>query len=185
MSYLDIDWLRTNHTLIHYFGLGFIQVKLGPSERMHFYVPGLEPIVPREDVHNHRYDFDSSIMRGSLTQELYSFVPSRWPFGPLGDHMIEEVSCEEGAERRTLSGTFDVALSSMHTYLEGSSYFISHDQFHRVTPGNRGCITLVRRSGYRKPLAQVIKPVGGPSVCPFARKIPEDELWELVAQALA
>lgn len=182
--YLDVDWLKANHTMIHYFGLGFIQVKIDRLTRMHFYIPGLEPIVPEEDVHNHRYDFESMIVGGSLTQELFSFAPSRWPNGPLGGYVIEEVSCEEGATPERSLGTFDAWMNSRHMYSRGSSYLISHEQFHRVIPSSRGCITLVKRSDYRKALAQVMKPLKGRSVCPFSKKIPEVELWELVAEAL-
>lgn len=37
---MNIDWLKANSTMIHYFGLGFIQVKLGDLDRVHFYLPG-------------------------------------------------------------------------------------------------------------------------------------------------
>lgn len=35
--YLDTDFLRKNHQLIHFFGLGFVQLKLDANLRMHFY----------------------------------------------------------------------------------------------------------------------------------------------------
>lgn len=40
---LNLAWLKANHRTIHYFGLGFIQLKLDESRRMHFYVPSLKP----------------------------------------------------------------------------------------------------------------------------------------------
>jgi hypothetical protein len=175
-----VEYLRANHSMIHYFGLGFIQLKLNDRERMHFYIPGLEPIVPEEDVHNHRYDFQSTILRGRLTQELWS--PHR---SAEGTHVIEEVTCEEGVAAERTPGIFILEMDSSHTYVEGSSYMVSHRQFHKVRPGSEGCITLIERSGYKKNLAQVVKPIDGDSICPFSRKIPEDELWGLVRKALS
>lgn len=180
MNYTDIDWLKGHHSMIHYFGLGFIQLKLDETERMHFYIPGLEPIVPEEDVHNHRYDFQSTILRGQLTQELWTPRLST-----SGTHVIEEVTCEEGMEGTRSPGHFILEMDSSHTYREGSSYMISHRQFHKVRPGPEGCVTLLERSGYKKNLAQIVKPTNGESVCPFSRKIPEEELWELVRKALS
>jgi hypothetical protein len=176
VNYLDIDWLRANHTMIHYFGLGFIQVKLGESERVHLYIPGLDPIVSEEDIHDHRYHFDSLIMAGSLSQDLFTVEAV-----DQGTHAMDEVSCEEGEEPRRVADSLAVQLMSGHTYAQGSSYSIRHDQFHRVRTHPDGCATLVRRSGYMKPRARVVKPIGAAAICPFSRKIPEGELWGIVA----
>ena len=57
--------LKTNP---QYFGLGFIQCKINQHERVHIYHPDLMPIVNiEEEIHNHRYDFESTILMGKLT----------------------------------------------------------------------------------------------------------------------
>jgi len=43
-QFLDIDWLVKNHELIHYFGLGFIQLKLNQSEIV--YPKNYQPTCP-------------------------------------------------------------------------------------------------------------------------------------------
>jgi len=177
-DYLNVDWLRANHTMVHYFGLGFIQLKLDDMERMHFYIPGLEPTVPMEDVHNHRYNFTSRILKGTLTQYLYTVRQD-----VVGHHELEDVTCAEGETPYQHPGVYWVTQDSSHTYAAGSSYFISHAQFHKVKP--RGlCITLLDRSLHRKDRAQVARSIGTQPVCPFGKKIPEPELWEHIAEAL-
>lgn len=84
----DLDYLKSHCTLIHYFGLGFVQLKLRDGRRMHFYTESLPAIVGDDDVHNHRYDFTSQVLSGYLVQHIYRVVP--------GDtHTLEQESCKK------------------------------------------------------------------------------------------
>jgi hypothetical protein len=168
---LDIDWLKANHQMIHYFGLGFIQLKLDQTNRVHFYTSELPPIVDDEDIHNHRYDFTSKIISGKITNYLYSEIE--------GDtHFKSDESCKEGMNSETLQACCGVLLTSIHTYVAGSEYFVDHNTFHRVAATD--CVTWVIRSGYKKEYAQVIRPMNSVKVCPFGKKLPDDKLWEIV-----
>jgi hypothetical protein len=71
--FLDIDHLRATGARPHWFGLGFIQLKLTNNERMHFWHPDLQPIVPEEEIHDHRYDFESFVIKGELRHQIYTF----------------------------------------------------------------------------------------------------------------
>ena len=70
---LDIDFLQTNCQRLYFFGLGFIHVKLNESERVHFYTNAFQKTTLAEEVHNHRYDFESIILKGTFVQEIFSF----------------------------------------------------------------------------------------------------------------
>lgn len=171
MPELKIDWLKSNYKMIHYFGLGFIQLKLDHVNRLHFYTSELPPIVDEEDIHNHRYDFTSKILGGSITNYLFAET--------IGDtHWKEDESCKEGVASGTPRRDCGVIMTSMHTYVAGSEYFIDHNTFHRVA--SKDCITWVIRSDYKKDYAQVIRPVRSSKVCPFSQKIAEDKLWEII-----
>ena len=62
----------------HYFGLGFIQCKINQYERIHVYHPDLMPIVNiEEEVHNHRYDFESKILMGKIKNKKYQFLENK------------------------------------------------------------------------------------------------------------
>jgi hypothetical protein len=172
--YLDASWLKANHKMLHYFGLGFIQLKIDDERRMHFYTPELPPIVPEEDVHNHRYDFSSTIVKGEFHQELFNLMD--------GDtHIIEQESCQEG--QHTAGGQpCAIMLASRHSYPIGSRYWLSHTMLHRVQAEN--CVTFLERSPYAKPLADVVRPKGAFKVCPFSQKIEVEQLWAIVEKML-
>lgn len=173
---VTLEGLKKQCTHIHYFGLGFIQIKLGPTHRIHFYTNLLPPIVDKEDVHNHRYDFTSTVLYGNFIQELFTVIE--------GDtHVLEEESCTEGYVREaSKSKVCSIEKTSNQHFSAGSSYFISHKTFHRVEASN--AITFLSRSNYKKELAEVVKEKGKPNICPFSKKIPENELWNIVENIL-
>jgi len=93
---LTEDALRRFGVAPHYFGLGFIQIKLTPDLRVHFWHPELTATVAEEELHDHRYDFRSHVVHGSTTHQVFEFLRDE-----KGDHEVVEVSCQE--ETRTVS----------------------------------------------------------------------------------
>lgn len=174
--YLDIDWIKKHCEMIHYFGLGFIQVKLtshGTSirRRMHFYHWKLPPITDGEEVHNHRYNFCSTILRGNFSQELYQIVE--------GDsHLLEKESCKAGVEINEPGKPCGIASISSQVFSAGSSYCIDHKTFHKVQ--SRYAVTMLTLGEVEKDFAEVVRPRMAEKVCPFSKNMPEGELWEFV-----
>lgn len=179
----NIDWLKSEAAMIHYFGLGFIQLKLkDPSVRIHFYTKLLPPIVAEEDIHNHRYGFKSYIIKGEFTQEL--FLPVRVTDTDQEDssYVIEKESCKEGQTADVYG--YCESFKSIHKakYAKNSNYHLDHETFHRVS--STDAITLLHREDYKKDAALVARPIGGTKVCPFSQKIEEPRLWEIVEECL-
>jgi hypothetical protein len=169
---INVDWLKQNNQMIHFFGLGFIQLKINDRFRLHFYSPSLPSIVGKEDVHNHRYDFKSTILKGMITQELYARVSGN-------THTMEQESCKDMVEHKAVSTECAIIMLASVEHLAGTSYWIQHDTLHRVyTKGST--ITLLDRGPYAKELADVIRPRGSSKVCPFSVKLTESDLWEIV-----
>lgn len=159
---------------MYYFGLGFIQLKIDDTYRLHFYSPELPPIT--EDIHNHRYDFYSRILKGSLTNYRYSIANG-------SDFIMSNESCNPDIDAPANKKFCNAALASQNTYTGDKSYAdksyrVAHDEFHRVEATN--CITLLSRSDYKKEFAQVVVPRNKESVCPFSKQIPEKRLWEII-----
>lgn len=173
---LSVDWLKKNHQMIHYFGLGFIQLKIDKYRRLHFYTSELPPIVDDEDVHNHRYNFTSFVLKGDFCQHVFDVVPGM-------THVMEEETCRKGEEAKCWVVSCSLELNSQHNYSQGSLYMVSHKTFHRVYAKN--CITSIVRSDYKKENAQVVRPVGAPKICPFSQQVEESRLWEIVASMLS
>ena len=173
-----IDELRRGETP-HWFGLGFIQLKLDYVNRMHFWHPDLTADVPDEEVHNHRYSFRSTLVAGALTNEIFSFEPHSG-----GQYEMVSVSCKKGdgdiwearGNRKSLA-FIPVA--------RGERYYLDRDTFHRTHA--RFAITRLQRNcdvPFR-PRAMVLKQVDGPRVCPFGNDIPVGRLWEYIEDCLA
>jgi hypothetical protein len=175
-NYTNIDWLKANHTMIHPFGLGFIQVKLNDTERMHFWHPAFHR--EREEVHNHRYDFHSTILVGSMYQELYSFWDMPGPYEMFNTDCAPAI---EGAEPKALiEGTIRLDFAGIHN--TGSEYTLNNTTFHRIEANK--CVTFLRRGPKLKEFAQVIHEKNTPITCPFEEKMDADTMWVIVEECL-
>jgi len=169
---LDIDFLKTNCQRIYFFGLGFIQVKLNDSERVHFYTDEF-PKTSIEEVHNHRYNFKSTIMKGTIVQELFSF-----DLHDQGECLITKETCNPEIKKEFEKRRCRIKLLQRQTFSAGSSYWTDHDTLHRVESND--AITYLHRGSYMKDEADVIYPVSKETICPFSVKVPDEKLWEVI-----
>lgn len=174
-----VDMLRSLGVKPHFFGLGFIQLKLSDEQRLHFYHPSLSANVPEEELHDHRYDFTSHVISGSLHNEIWEFSPD-----PEGEQDKVLVSCDKSDP--VPEGTASVRGQARNvlsfTTVAGGSYFISHDRFHRVK--GEECITLITRKPKQKRFATVIRGTGADHVCPFDVSLSEGDCWKIIGEML-
>lgn len=163
----------------YFFGLGFIQCKVSQEERYHFYHPSLVPLVNiEEEIHDHRYDFNSTIIKGKLINKLYHFSPSE-----NGNYYKEEESCNPEIKINNPNIVLgNIAPISINKYEENDTYFISHEEFHTIN--THECITHLKRSEYKKEFAHVIRPIRGIKTCPFSKKIEQEKCWEMIKEML-
>jgi hypothetical protein len=183
--YLNTDNLRDlaakYESKPYWFGLGFMQLKLNDSERMHFWLPDL-PAIERDEVHNHRYDFYSRVLAGMLIHETFQVN-----YDLNGDFELFETDCspeKEGTDPKHLLPCF-LQPTGKYTLYAGTSYTFFHDAFH-TTRNTRYAVTFLSRSLKTKESALVAKPRGTKSTCPFAdaKSISEKECWERIDAAL-
>jgi hypothetical protein len=169
---LNTDWLRKNAQHIHYFGLGFIQLKLSATDRLHFYTSKLPKTVAREEIHNHRYNFVSTIVAGTFRQELFELIP--------GDtHLLTQETCAADDDRVFPKNPCAIEKVFDETYTMGQRYYIDHHTFHTVS--SDFAITHVHRNGkYAKDLADVVYPRDNSPICPFSVNAPTGDLYEIV-----
>lgn len=162
----------------HYFGLGFIQLKINVEERLHFYHPEIMPILDQEEIHDHRYSFESTVIKGSLKNELFIFDKIENEKAKYG---LFEVSCKKedaGHEPRFLSGVKPIEITTF-TCGHDQKYSLSHRAFHRIEYFEP-TITHLKRGNIIKDYANVIKEKDAPAVCPFSKVMTQDELWEII-----
>lgn len=164
---LDLDWLRNNNYQAHFFGLGFIQVKLTPTQRLHFYHPSLPAFV--ESPHDHRYHFLSKVIKGGLYYDVWDTDDVE------GSKFVAEIeSCKAPGSDDSVDIPPETVLRLSHvgTYYAHmcSSYFMNMNTFHTVSPDFLvgPCITFLTRTSPQKKLARVIQTME--KVCPFLSK---------------
>lgn len=173
----SIDQLRSIATPA-FFGLGFIQLKVDQTYRYHFYHDSLTPIVPDDEIHDHRYNFKSHILQGTFIQLLYNFVPDT-----DGAYEIQNVDCQGPTDQTFEKSYGNLKLINRSTYTVGSSYWINADVLHTVI-AHENAITLLERSTVNKNYARVARPVNSNTVCPFSQPIAESRCWELIEDML-
>lgn len=172
---INIKSLKDNHVRLYYFGLGFIQLKINDVWRLHFYSPKL-PVIT-EDIHNHRYGFLSKVLKGSLTNHVVEL-----DYTDSDDHKILSVSCDEKFKAPTDESYVGIKSITTDTYTVGQGYVMTPDMFHRTTANN--CITMLMRTHRSKDFANVVLPRNETPVCPFSKKIEEEQLWSMIEEML-
>lgn len=177
MHELELDRLKENCRLIHFFGLGFVQLKISDTERYHFYHPELEAFT--EEPHDHRYHFISKVLKGSLVNKV-------WRVDDQGEKAeLRYESCNKDVSdvpasypcNRSQVGSFEVKA--------GSSYYIDENTFHQVERSSTGpCITKLTRGPVIKDFARILTTPGAEEACPFSRNLPEEDLWKIIVDCL-
>jgi len=178
INYLNINELKTNCNKIHAFGLGFIQIKLNDKQRIHIYTNEIGLTTKEEEIHNHRYNFTSKVLKGKLTNKIYHI------FGALGDFIQIKEACDPTKPKdptQKLRNT-PLLITQFET-VEGSEYYIEKDTFHRVS-ATEGTITLIEREETVKEMADIVYHRDNNLVCPFSVNLSEDILWEIVERKL-
>lgn len=178
-KFLDIHWLKANYKMIHYFGLGFIQLKLNDAERVHFYTDLIHTTVKEEEVHNHRYNFVSTILSGHLEQHVFELDMD----STEKPYYLTQETCNAADKRDFPKVDCNVSLAMINQHVIGDRYYIDHHTFHRVS--STDAITHVKRSGYKKEFADVIFKKGQEVVCPFSVKRTDEELFDIVEEILS
>ncbi len=145
------------------------------------------PWVPRherEEIHDHRYNFLSTVLMGTLHFELYEFTPMQRDH--VFTHELFQTDCAPGHEGNKDPKIYPVTISKRGSYdiVAGSSYWFSSDQFH-TTEGTTFAVTYLERETKTKPFANVIKAKGAPITCPFAEQMPEEDCWRHIDRVCA
>ncbi len=176
--FLDIDWLWLNKQMVHYFGLGFIQLKLNQTERVHFYSQELMKTVGDEDVHNHRYNFVSEILKGSFSQKIFDVSENHHNY----THYLRQESCQENLNNQNSPVPVNIELIFEQTLRQGEKYFMDHNTFHSVE--SLDAVTFLTRGEYKKTLADVATPKGQDTVCPFSIKLSQEEIFDHIREII-
>ena len=180
LSEINLEELKKNHVRLYYFGLGFIQLKIDETYRLHFYSSKLPSIT--EDIHNHRYDFTSTVLKGQFTNRIWGVTEVDSDNGGNATHVMVNESCNPDISAPPLRMRCEPRLLHKSVYEEGQGYFMPENVFHTVAAED--CITLLQRGPYTKEFAQIVIPKDKSSVCPFSKKVEDEVLWDIMAKMI-
>lgn len=186
MNMPTLDYLKRNHKLIHFFGLGFIQIKMTDKERYHFYSEELPAFV--DQPHNHRYNFTSICLKGGLQHTFYEVIIGR-SYNCSSENYEHKLVYESCSTKVNSIPSIDCHLRCLQGFNpqvqnKGDTFFINHNDFHTIKPTKLPTITHITRDVITKDFAQVIVPTNEEKICPFSKKIPEKDLWRIVEKCL-
>ena len=175
LNVLSIDYIKKNQTRMYNFGLGFIQVVFSPSTRAHYYTDKIPQL--NDEIHNHRYNFTSRIIKGHFIQNKYNLVP--------GDtHLLTNESCNKEREvEHNIAIPVGVDHVSSEHYYTGDVYNIFYNEFHNVYSKD-DTITLLNRTNIITDFAQVLLRKDQEKVCPFSNRMSEDDLYQIIESVI-
>lgn len=168
-KYLDLDYLWKNKEMVH--------LKLNPTQRVHFYSHNLVKTTQNEEIHDHRYDFVSTILKGYFEQTIYDVRENE-----KGNYIQTLESCN-GSKIAAPHKKVNVELFYVNSYKEGESYFMDSNTFHTVD-SSHNTVTFLRRTDYKKQFANVIRPKDQSLTCPFSLKLSENEIFDCLKEIL-
>ena len=128
----DSTWLTNvaSNSFRHVLGFDkFVLISLRPlgQLRLHVWWPDEQRV--REDVHDHRFDFYSFVLTGTMRVRLYRSDPE----GPLSVRRFEETAIpHEQRWRFTESGLDRLKPDLVADYAAGTFYRLGADALHRV-----------------------------------------------------
>lgn len=182
---ISIDFLKKDHQMIHYFGLGFIQVKMDEHVRYHFYHPDLNTLV--NEPHDHKYSFVCQVHKGMIKHTIYQMVEEGW--NPRRWDISRNVHYELCTAEEIPSGIFKIEKKKFRVLgefcvHEGSGYYMNKDDFQTVEAQGITVTQVIRREAREKDLVRVLRENNSKKIYSFSKKISEDKLWEIIEDCL-
>lgn len=173
---MDIDYLKSLGEP-SFFGLGFLQLKADNITRYHFWHPDLDGSEFANEWHDHRYSFVSSVLIGSITNELVMPEMVDVLSDPSDDTVYDLISvCCAGNPPFDIGKCRVIPIGEFTTY-EGGYYNLDHGAFHRTIVTGK-CMTQLTRGPVVKDRARVITPNHAGS--PFVPAMSSDRMWEII-----
>ena len=181
---LILSDLKASGAVPHYFGLGFIQLKLDQTRRLHFWAEDWPKVDTENEIHNHRYDFKSVVLAGTVLQDIFHVPAFFEKRQNESDLLALAVSCKPDSpdDGRVLG----YATPRHSMFLEtraGGTYQLTTTDYHRAWSEDV-TITELMRGPILLDEATVLQNEIKERVCPFSVAKSTDECWDKIASML-
>ncbi|RWX70421.1 hypothetical protein EN780_03235 [Mesorhizobium sp. M4B.F.Ca.ET.089.01.1.1] len=181
---ITFDEIRKQGSGIRVHGNGFIQIDLPDNKRVNVWG---HPAIPRQNVatqlHDHRFDFYSFVLRGAMVNATYTVYPAL-----PATHDVYTPMAREGED--TILVPFGEPLRvrpyHAHVYAAGESYRLPAGMVHE-TFVNQPTATLMLKGDVRPITPRVFCSIGKNPDNDFVRHqaMGEADLWEIVRDVFA
>lgn len=171
-------------------GIGCLQAYLYEGftieERVHIWdkalvLPGM---AESGNMHNHRFDFSSTVLVGSLCHsEVYMALD------PKGTHAMYDFvharahTDENRTELRPTGERYDVSLRSVH-FEPGEYYEFARGHFHTTTLVTEMAVTIIQKRRQCSTRAQVLAPANTQPVPAFSTELTKELTNSVVSRAV-
>lgn len=163
--------IRGNDLIWRRHGIGLLQAYIREGDdhevRLHIWDPSIQRpgIVDHGDIHNHRFDLDSTLLYGSLQHEEFCVSRQHVWNTCAGWNSYEVVHAREdmGARYKTKQHRISVVESKIYEFKTGDRYSFTRGAFHRTIVQDL-CITLITKYNQRSEKALVLARHGTPPV---------------------
>ena len=172
-------------------GLGFLQVKLGAKQRLHVWHPDLPKrrCFEHSQVHDHRFGFDSLVLRGMQINDIFSVYEMGEPLNLTNTHIayLHEGERSKFGNRPWIPREkLWVGQVSRELVDAGETYHMLPTVFHATTPGGDGRVaTLMTKTSESTTGARSLCEIGVEPDVDFDRKqMDPDDMWAIVRDVL-
>lgn len=191
-SDLNIDVFRAQGTSPRVHPNGFIQLDISKDKawsRLHVWQNALDLGQDSESpVHDHIFDMQSRIYRGSLTQLRYDFDLGHWGDPTHEIFMADYLGKSESVLKATgVKGNLTIDRLNCEARGEGEFYVQPAFTFHDTQPGRTPLVTIMTKSRiYDGFEPRVLVPIDQQPDNDFRRnQYSETLLWEIIEDAIS
>jgi hypothetical protein len=128
---MTLEEIRLRGTGIRVHGNGFLQIDVGEGERIHVFG---HPGIPRQKVstpiHNHRFGFTSTVLKGCLVNLTWAFCPDR-TYRATHQGYVARVRHDEDTQLEPIGDGGALSLLRTEVILPGRRYSMLPRQFHQ------------------------------------------------------
>lgn len=186
---ITFDEIRKQGSGIRVHGNGFIQIDLPDNKRVNVWG---HPAIPRQNVatqlHDHRFDFYSFVLRGAMVNATYQASPVREQLRLPPTHDVYTPQAREGEDTVLVPFGEPLRLRPYHAQVvpAGESYRLPAGMIHE-TFVNQPTATLMLKGDVRPIPVRVFCPIGKKPDNDFVRHqaMAEADLWEIVRDVFA
>ncbi len=168
-------------------GNGFIQLDVGENQRIHVW--GFDDVSRQRvstQIHNHRFDFRSTLLAGRLENRHYSIFrvwePDDRYYRLYCPSAIggEETKLVRGADSEMVHALFE----DTEVLFPGMTYRMNHGDYHESVPHELSITLLTKTAAYPAFCPAVLVRLGAEPDNNFKRTgFDEETLWGIVRQA--